>query len=100
MSVSIRLRRVGRNNRPFYRVVATDSRCSNTGPFLELLGWYDPKMKGRNFSLSRDRIQYWKDTGAVVSSTVKNLIKKDQDAIAAGAPVSAPIEEPSSIAES
>lgn len=89
MSVKIRLRRVGRNNRPFYRVVATDARCSNTGPFLELLGWYDPKKKGDNFSLNQERIDYWRGTGAIPSDTVKSLIRKNKNK-----PVTEPIPEP------
>ena len=76
MSVKIRLRRMGRTNTPFYRVVATDSRCSNTGRFLESLGWYDPVRKAPNFSLKLDRVDYWKSNGAIFSDTVSSLVRK------------------------
>ncbi len=76
MSVTIRLRRMGRNNRAFYRVVATDTRSSNTGKYIESLGWYDPESKGGDFSLKLDRIAYWKNNGAKVSDTVKSLVRK------------------------
>lgn len=76
MSVSIRLRRMGNTNRPFYRVVATDSRNANNGRFLETLGWYDPKKKGTNFELKRERIEYWVSQGAKMTDTVKSIFKK------------------------
>lgn len=88
MSVKIRLRRMGRSNTPFYRVVATDSRCSNTGRFLETLGWYDPVKADANFSLKMDRVAYWKDHGAVLSDTVKSLVRKSLKG--QGAPANAP----------
>ena len=76
MSVKIRLRRMGRNKQPFYRVVATDSRCSNSGRFLENLGWYDPTRSGTNFTLKMDRVEYWTGNGAILSDTVKSLVRK------------------------
>ncbi len=76
MSVKIRLRRMGRKNTPFYRVVATDSRSGTSGRFLESLGWYDPVRSGANFSLKLDRVDYWKGNGAEFSDTVKSLVRK------------------------
>lgn len=96
MSVKIRLRRMGRTNQPFYRVVATDSRCSNTGKFLESLGWYDPAKKEPNFSLKMDRVDYWKGNGAIFSDTVSSLVRKARKGLAV-APAAAvepvPVEE-------
>ena len=77
MAVKIRLRRMGRTNAPFYRVVAADMRASNTGRFLETLGWYDPKVQGTNYKLKMDRVDYWKSKGALITDTVKSLIKKN-----------------------
>lgn len=88
MSVKIRLRRMGRNKQPFYRVVATDSRCSNSGRFLENLGWYDPTRSGTNFALKMERVAYWTDNGAILSDTVKSLVRKARK----GAPMAAPGE--------
>ena len=61
-----------------YRVVATDARFPRDGRFLELLGWYDPKKAGVNFSLKPERIEYWKSKGAIVSDTVRSLIRKSK----------------------
>lgn len=113
MSVKIRLRRMGNNNRPFYRVVATDSRCAPSGRFLENLGWYDPTGdRGRNFNINMDRVSYWRDNGAQMSDTVKNIVKiaAKQPAqpaepapaapeAAAEAPAEAPVEETAPAAE-
>lgn len=95
MSVKIRLRRMGRTNTPFYRVVATDSRCSNTGRFLESLGWYDPVRKGPNFSLKLDRVDYWKSNGAIFSDTVSSLVRKARkgEGVVEAAPAQAVAEE-------
>ena len=90
MSVKIRLRRMGRNKKPFYRVVATDSRCSNSGRFLENVGWYDPTRDGVNFSLKMDRVDYWQGNGALLSDTVKSLVRKARQ----GGPVAATGEAP------
>ena len=76
MATKIRLRRMGTTGKPFYRVVAADSRFATTGRFLEILGWYDPKQKGENFSLKMDRINYWLGTGAQLSGTAASLVKK------------------------
>lgn len=78
MATKIRLRRIGTINKPFYRVVAADSRFATTGRFLEILGWYDPKQTGSNFSVNLERVNYWLGTGAQMSGTAKNLVKKAQ----------------------
>jgi small subunit ribosomal protein S16 len=76
MSVRIRLRRAGGTNKPFFRIVATDSRYPNAGRFLENLGWYDPQAKGENFHVKMDRFEYWTGHGAQVSDTIKSFIRK------------------------
>ena len=85
MSVKIRMRRMGNNKKPFFRIVATDIRCSNTGSYIEKLGWYDPKVKGANYELKIDRIDYWKGKGAIISETVQNLVRKHRAAAKASA---------------
>jgi small subunit ribosomal protein S16 len=67
---------MGGNKKPFFRIVATDSRCSNTGRFLEALGWYDPKKKGTNFEVKTERVEYWVGKGAQLSDTVNSLMRK------------------------
>ncbi len=80
MAVCIRLRRTGARNSPSYRVVAADRRSPRDGRFIEVLGWYDPKLEGENFSLKLDRIDHWKSNGAILSDTVKNLVSKAKSA--------------------
>lgn len=86
---------MGTTGKPFYRVVAADSRFATTGRFLEILGWYDPKQKGENFSLKMDRINYWRGTGAQLSGTAASLVKKAE----AGQGVKASAVEPAPVAE-
>jgi small subunit ribosomal protein S16 len=57
-------------------VVATDSRSPRDGKSLETLGWYDPKLKEKNFFLKIDRVEAWKKQGAVISPLIKTLMKK------------------------
>jgi small subunit ribosomal protein S16 len=89
MATKIRLRRMGTTNKPFYRVVAADSRFATTGRFLEILGWYDPKQKGENFSINVERVHHWLGTGAQLSSTAASLLKKAEagQGVPAGAAV-------------
>jgi small subunit ribosomal protein S16 len=82
MSVSIRLRREGALNRPYYKVVVADSRSPRDGKFLELVGTYDPKKTGHNSTLKLDRIEHWITRGAQPSDTVRSLIKKNRKAAA------------------
>ena len=76
MSVSIRLRREGAKNRPYYKVVVADSRSPRDGKFIEIIGTYDPKKTGDNSTLKVDRAEYWIARGAQPSDTVRSLLKK------------------------
>ena len=59
MAVSIRLRREGNLNSPYYKVVVADQRSPRDGKFIELVGNYDPKKAGDNFNVDLDRADYW-----------------------------------------
>src|SRR5437660_2741296 len=83
MAVSIRLRREGSLNRPYYKVVVTDSRSPRDGKFIEIVGTYDPKKTGHNSTLKLDRIEHWLSKGAQPSDTVRSLIKKNKNPEAA-----------------
>ena len=85
MAVSIRLRREGAKNRPYYRVVVTDSRSPRDGKFIEIIGTYDPNQTGQNSSFSVERAEYWISKGAQPSDTVRSLIKKQKKTTAAPA---------------
>ena len=78
MSVSIRLRREGAKNRPYYKIVVADSRSPRDGKFIEIIGTYDPKKAGHNSSLDMGRAEYWIARGAQPSDTVRSLIKKNK----------------------
>ena len=78
MAVSIRLRREGAKNRPYYKVVVGDSRSPRDGKFIELIGTYDPKKPGDNSTIKLDRAEYWMSKGAQPSDTVRSLIKKQK----------------------
>jgi small subunit ribosomal protein S16 len=75
--VVLRLSRGGAKARPFFNVVATDSRNRRDGRFIERLGFYNPiAAEGeQGLRLSLDRIEYWRSHGAQVSPTVQRLIK-------------------------
>lgn len=75
--VKIRLARAGAKKRPFYHVVATDSRSSRDGKFIERLGYYNPAAKGGEQRLVVDaaRIEHYKTKGAQVSERVAFLVK-------------------------
>jgi small subunit ribosomal protein S16 len=78
MAVSIRLRREGAKNRPYFKVVVADKRSPRDGKFIEIIGTYDPKKPGDNSALKLDRAEYWIARGAQPSDTVKSLIKKNK----------------------
>ena len=78
MAVKIRLKKMGRKNRPFYRVVAADARSKRSGKEIEVLGHYDPLVaeKDKQVVLNRDRVQYWLSVGAQPTDTVAGMLKR------------------------
>lgn len=78
MSVRIRMKRLGRKGRPFYRLCAIDQRNPRDGRVLEELGHYDPmcREKDARAILKGDRIDYWVSVGAQPSENAEILIKK------------------------
>ena len=99
MSVSIRLRREGAKNRPYYKVVVADSRSPRDGKFIEIIGTYDPKKSGHNSSLNVERAEYWISKGAQPSDTVRSLIKKNKKQTAAAPAVPEPAAPESAATE-
>ena len=89
MPVTIRLARHGAKKKPFYRVVAADSRYPRDGRFLEVLGTYDPRNKVTGLNLELEKIQQWISQGAVISDTVRKIVrqsKRQQKTQEVGAP--------------
>ncbi len=76
MAVAIRLKREGAKNHPYYKIVVADQRKPRDGRFIEIIGNYDPKKTGDNFSIQLDRADYWVSVGARPSQTVGNIITK------------------------
>lgn len=74
MPVHIRLRRMGAKKRPFYRIVAADSRRARDGRFLEILGTYNPIAKPAEVKVFEERVTKWLDQGAIPSDTVGSLL--------------------------
>ena len=78
MAVRIRMQRMGRRHRPFFRVVAVDGRAPRDGKVIEFLGHYDPLLPETDARavLKADRIDHWLSVGAQPSDKVGVLIKK------------------------
>ena len=78
MAVRIRLKRLGRRHRPFFRICAMDSRAPRDGRVIEELGHYDPMVKETDARavLNAERIDYWLSVGALPTEKVAVLIKK------------------------
>ncbi len=78
MAVKLRLKRMGRRHRAFFRLAAMDGRAQRDGRVLEELGTYDPveKDKEKQVQLNAERIQHWLNVGAVPTETVASLLKK------------------------
>ena len=74
--VRIRLRRDGAKNSPYYRIVVADGRSPRDGKFIELIGTYDPKLKGENFKINLAKAEAWMKKGAQPSETVASFIRK------------------------
>ncbi len=77
MAVKLRLKRLGRKKRAFYRLVAIDSRKRRDGLEIERLGWFNPVgLKKDNINVDEDRVLYWLDKGAQPSDTVHGLFRR------------------------
>ena len=85
MAVSIRLRREGTKNRPYFRVVVANSRSPRDGKFIEEIGTYQPLKKTDTYTLDVERAEYWISKGAQPSDTVFSFLKKARKAKVAAA---------------
>lgn len=79
MAVKIRLSRAGRKNRPYWRIVAIDSRKKRDGEYIEKLGTYDP-IRHEVITINTDNIQAWVNKGAQCSPAVVKLMKQAKTA--------------------
>lgn len=96
MAVRIRMKKIGRKHRPFYRICVMDSRVHREGKAIEEVGWYDTSVvdKSKRVSIKLDRVEYWLSVGASMSDRVETLVKKVKTnrfgVAAAPAPMQAP----------
>lgn len=78
MAVRIRMKKIGRKHRPFYRICVMDSKVHREGKAIEEVGWYDTSLddKSQRVKLNLERIDYWVSVGASLSDRVATLVKK------------------------
>ena len=76
MAVKIRLRRMGRKKKPFYRVIVADSRSPRNGRFIEEIGWYDPLQDPGEIKIDEEKAKKWLANGAQPTDTARSLLKK------------------------
>ncbi len=76
MATVIRLARMGRKKRPFYRIVVTDSRKRRDSGWIESIGYYNPLTEPETIKFDSERLEYWKSVGAKLSDRVKYITSK------------------------
>ena len=74
--LSIRMRRTGSKKRPFFRIVVSEARSKKEGQFIEVLGFYNPRLKPAVFEINKDRVAHWVKVGARPSDSVRTLMSK------------------------
>ncbi|WP_373598301.1 30S ribosomal protein S16 [Paraclostridium bifermentans] len=77
MAVKIRLKRMGSNKKPFYRIVVADSRSPRDGKFIEEIGFYNPVVQPKQVKINDEKAVKWLGCGAQPTDTVKNLFAKN-----------------------
>lgn len=80
MAVALRLNRKGTKDRPYYKIVAVDSRKRRDGRYIEQIGTYDPMTEGENFRIDLELADKWLGCGARPSETVASIIRKARTA--------------------
>lgn len=76
--LTIRLRRMGNRNRPFYRVVVSDSRKTPSASAVEEVGWYNPTSEPPKVEIDAERVRHWVGVGARPSATVRKLLRNQE----------------------
>lgn len=76
MATVIRLTRMGRTKRPFYRIVVTDSRKRRDSGWIESIGYYNPMVEPEVIKFDEERLAYWKSVGAKLSDRVEKITTK------------------------
>jgi len=76
MAVRIRLTRMGRKKKPFYRIVVANNEAKRDGKFLDIVGTYDPMQNPAAVTINTEKLNHWIGQGAEPTVTVRSLIKK------------------------
>ena len=76
MAVKLRLKRMGAKKRPFYRIVAADSRSPRDGRFIEEVGYYNPIVEPKEVKIDEEKALKWLNDGAIPTDTVRDLFSK------------------------
>ena len=76
MAVKLRLKRMGAKQRPFYRIVAADSRSPRDGRFIEVVGTYNPIPNNYEVKIDEEKAMYWLNNGAIPTDTVRSIFSK------------------------
>ncbi len=77
MAVKLRLKRMGSKQKPFYRIVAADSRSPRDGRFIEVVGTYNPIKKPAEVSVNEELALKWLNNGAEPTETVRSILSKE-----------------------
>ena len=77
MAVKIRLKRMGAKKKPFYRIVAADSRAKRDGRFIEVVGTYNPLTDPAEIKIDEEVAMKWLKSGATPTDTVRNILSKN-----------------------
>ena len=78
MAVKIRLKRMGSNKKPFYRIVVADSRAPRDGKFIEEIGYYNPVSEPKQIKINDEKAKKWLGVGAQPTETVKKLLQSQE----------------------
>ena len=76
MAVKIRMKKMGSKKKPFFRIVAADSRSPRDGRFIETLGYYNPISNPPEIKLDDDKIYKWLDSGATPTENTRQILRK------------------------
>jgi small subunit ribosomal protein S16 len=75
MAIAIRLFRLGKKDKPFYRIVVADKRNKRQGKYIEEIGYYNPLKEPAEVKINKERLDYWLNRGAILSEGLKKLRK-------------------------
>ena len=78
MAVTLRLMRLGKRHKPFYRIVAIDKRKKRNSRYIDNIGFYNPIIEPSQIEINKERFTYWVGQGAVISEGLAKILKYSQ----------------------